>query len=69
MPKTFDVTAQQLAAKFKTPASRFRAMARAGTFPKPLLLGPRTARWCAAEIDDWLAAQAGVAVQEVGGQK
>ena len=29
---------------------------RAGTFPKPLKLGPRCVRWRSSEIDSWIDA-------------
>lgn len=30
---------------------------RAGTFPKPIPLGPQTVAWIATEIDQWIAGQ------------
>ena len=52
------VSPAQLAAEFGIPANRLRVLAAKGLFPKPVLLGERTARWNRASIDAWIAAQA-----------
>ncbi|WP_043804350.1 helix-turn-helix transcriptional regulator [Arenimonas malthae] len=31
------------------------ARARAGSFPTPVKLGPRTTAWVASEVDQWVA--------------
>lgn len=31
------------------------ARSKAGTFPRPVKLGPRTTAWVASEVDQWLA--------------
>ncbi len=37
--------------------SRIYGDMQAGTFPKPVKIGPRSVAWVATEINDWLAAR------------
>jgi len=38
----------------KSTSSIYEAIA-AGTFPRPVKVGPRTSAWLEAEVDDWIA--------------
>ncbi len=37
--------------------SRIYADVQAGTFPKPINIGPRAIGWIQSEVDDWIAAR------------
>jgi len=49
-------------------AASIHRKVRAGTFPRPVKIGTRTARWVGAEVDQWIADRIAErdAAQEVG---
>lgn len=58
------VSAAELAAEFGLQPRFLQKLAEAGSFPKPIRFGKRLLRFSRAQVQAWLDAQAGAAVQE-----